>query len=178
METFEAFVSRKSTRQYANRTVKRDDVVKIIEAGCTAPVAGGDWHTLEIIAVEDATMRQRISRAGASVFKKKDIDPLYAAPVIILITAQSESKYPYNASPANAACVGATMCLAATDLGLASTYLTGFMRGANMDKQLIKDLGVADGFEIMAGIIVGYPAEVDDSKKTLEYKCSVRFISE
>jgi len=55
--------------------------------------------------------------------------------------------------------------IAATDLGLGSTYLTGFLPGFCEDESQVKEAGVADEFTPSAGILIGYPETEDDSVK-------------
>ncbi len=165
METLQAIAKRKSTRNYLPKQIPEKDLKTILFAGCAAPVAGDDWDTIQIIVIQNGDLLSRMSRAGASRLPKRVSDPFYGAPTLILIATQIHCPYPFHAGQANTACIGENMCIAATDLGLGSTYLTGFLPGFCEDESLVKGAGVADGFAPSAGVLIGYPKIEDDSEK-------------
>jgi len=165
METLQAIAKRKSTRKYLPKQIPEKDLENILFAGCAAPVAGGDWDTVQIIVIQNRDLLARMSRAGASKLRKRNSDPFYGAPTLILIATQIYCPYPFHAGQANTACIGENMCIAATDLGLGSTYLTGFLPGFCEDESQVKEAGVADEFTPSAGILIGYPETEDDSVK-------------
>jgi nitroreductase len=75
---------------------------------------------------------------------------------------------------ASAACIADTMLIAATDIGLASIYLCALVEGFNAEPDLIKELGLPDGFSPIAGILLGYTDELAVERK-LEIKLKVNY---
>ena len=63
------------------------------------------------------------------------------------------------------------MSLAATDLGLGSVYLYGFLVAFSAEPELLKELGLPEGFSPVSAIALGYPVqpltEEKEPKKTI-----------
>jgi nitroreductase len=175
METIKAIARRKSTRKYLDRQIAEKELETILFAGCDAPVAGNDWHTMQLVVIQNKELLSRISEAG-SRGRKRRRDPLYGAPTLVLIASEIYCPYPFHAGQQNAACIGENMCIAAADLGLGSTYLTGFLPGFNADAELVKDAGVREGFKTEAAIALGYPEVPDDSEKQMAHQEIITFI--
>jgi nitroreductase len=49
METIKAIAKRKTTRKYLQRQIAQNELETILFAGCAAPVAGNDWHTMQLV---------------------------------------------------------------------------------------------------------------------------------
>ncbi len=174
-ETIKAIARRKTTRKYLQRQITQSELETILFAGCAAPVAGNDWHTMQLVVIQNKELLSRISKAG-SIGRKKASDPFYGAPTLVLIASEIYCPYPFHAGQQNAACIGENMCIAATDLGAGSTYLTGFLPGFEADSELVKDAGVREGFKTMAAIALGYPEVADESEKKMDHQEIITFI--
>ena len=164
MNISEAIAKRQSVRAYFDKPVLTDDLEKIVEAGRWAPNAG----PFQISVVHNAGLRQRINNRAhdAMVHSGNEFlqqraslpryQPLYGAPVLILLSAPDDA--PYSAH--NAALAAENMLLEATELGLGSCYLvspTLALNGKN-NRDLAQKAGIPDGYIVQCAVIVGYAA--------------------
>jgi FMN reductase [NAD(P)H] len=163
METIEAIMKRKSVRAYEEKVVPAEVVEKIVEAGQWAPNAG----PFQISVIRSADLRKKINdrtlyamvNSGNEFSKQRaslpGYQPLYGAPVLILLSAPAEG--PFGA--VNAALAAENMLIAASGFGLGSCYLVSPTRAlGGEDKDLAKEAGVPDGYSVQCGVIVGYAA--------------------
>ena len=101
------------------------------------------------------------------------MNPFYGAPTVVIVSAKkSETE---NIEYSNAACVIENMLLAATDLGIGSVYLWGFIIALNLNDSLLKELNIPEGFTPISGIALGYP-KTDLCEKALEQKIGLNII--
>ena len=164
MNISEAIAKRKSIRAYLDKLVPAGDLEKIIEAGRWAPNAG----PFQISVVRNSELRQRINYRTLDAMIHSSIEflqkraalpgyqPLYGAPVLILLSAPENS--PYGA--VNVALAAENMLLEATGLGLGSCFLvspTLALNGEN-NSDLARDAGIPEGHGLKCAVIVGYAA--------------------
>ena len=183
MNITEAISERKSIRAYLDKPVSTSDLEKIIEAGRWAPNAG----LFHISVVRKAELRRRINdrtlnamiHSGIEFLQKRaalpEYQPLYGAPVLILLSAPENP--PYGA--VNTALAAENMLLEATGLGLGSCFLIGPTRALNGEnnRDLAQDAGIPDGYGLKCAVIVGYAAAENKftaSERTM--KGSVNYI--
>jgi len=164
MNVSEAIAKRKSIRAYLDKSVPEDDVAKIVEAGRWAPNAG----PFQISVIRDAGLRKKINDRtldgmihSANEFLQQraalpGYQPLYGAPVVILLSAQADVPH----SLRNTSLSAENMLLQATGLGLGSCYLVSPTLALNGEKNhdLAREAGVPDGYAVQCVIIVGYAA--------------------
>ena len=83
-----------------------------------------------------------------------DFDPLYNAPVLVLI---SSKKMPFpDIEYADAGCIMQNMMLEATEQGLGSVIIWGSAMAVNAVPELRKALKIPDDHSAVSGIAVGY----------------------
>jgi len=164
MDVTDAIVKRKSVRAYEDKPVPADVLSKIVEAGQWPPNAG----PFQITVIRKAALRQKINDRALQAMKNSGIEfaiqraslpgyqPVYGAPVLILLSAPAEGPL----GPVNAALAAENMLLAATGLGLGSCYLMSPTRALNgeSNKDLAKEAGVPEGYDVQCAVIVGYAA--------------------
>lgn len=158
MEFRNVMIKRCSTRGFTDQRVSDEDIRKILDAAQTAPLALGDNKTSHLTVVRDPELMEEIR--SACMLKKKDgtpHDPLYGATTIIFFSATdvSEDHIEY----CNAGCVIENMCLAATDLGLASCYIWGCLKKLRNNPEALSKLNLPEGYEVLSAFICGYPRE-------------------
>jgi FMN reductase [NAD(P)H] len=93
-------------------------------------------------------LRQRASLPG--------YQPIYGAPVLILLSAPANAPYGAN----NTALAAENMLLEATGRGLGSCYLitpTLALNGEN-NRELAREVGLPDGYVVQCAVILGYAA--------------------
>lgn len=151
METLRTLFSRKSVRSYTGEKVTEEELGIILKAGYAAPVGMAQYNTLQITVIEDKEILSSIEEAGARLFNKPGIHPLYGAPTFILISAKGNSTMDLS----NASCVVENMALAAVDLGVGTVHIWGAVAGLNKDPELVRRLNLPDGFIPACGIAVG-----------------------
>jgi FMN reductase [NAD(P)H] len=164
MNTGEAIRTRKSVRAYEDRPVPGDVVAKIVEAGQWAPNAG----PFQISVITNRALKQKINDRALDAMINSGNDfarqraalpgyqPLYSAPVVILLSAPADS--PMGA--VNASLAAENMLLEATGLGLGSCYLMSPTRALNGEgnSDLAGEAGVPQGYAVQCAVIVGYAA--------------------
>ena len=164
MNVLEAIRKRKSIRAYLDKSVSSDDLAKIVETGQWAPNAG-EFH---ISVITNGELRQRINdlthvamvNSGIEFLQQRvslpGYQPLYGAPVLILLSGPTEAPY----STVNTALAAENMILAATELGLGSCYIVSPTLALNAEdnRALAQEAGIPDGYKLQCGVILGYAA--------------------
>lgn len=165
-EVLNAIYGRRSIRKYENKPVPEDVVETILKAAAYSPSAMNrqPWR---FIVIED---REKIKELSGKVKKQMGLlgyalkfseiirshedTVFYEAPLLILVCTGKDDKWGHI----NCGIVAQTMFLAAYSLGLGSCYI-GFANTLNNDIETLKELKVPEGYEIVAALIFGYPAE-------------------
>lgn len=163
MDISQAILTRKSIRAYLDKPVAADILNQIIEAGQWPPNAG----PYQISVIENNDLRQKINdrtlnfMLNSEGFAKEraslpGYQPLYGAPVLILLSAPESSPF----SPVNAALAAENMLLQATGLGLGSCYVMSPCWGLNGENNadLAQEAGIPEGYTVQCGVLIGYPA--------------------
>ena len=139
MEFMDIIHARCSTRAYTDEQITPQELEDIVEAGRTAPIAGGDYSMSHMTVVQDPTLIAEIRQTCA--LKRKDgtlVDPTYGAPTLIFLSATgpSDDQIEY----CNVACAIQSMALAATSKGLGGVYLWGFLRKMRQHPEVLAKL--------------------------------------
>ncbi len=164
MNITEAILKRKSIRAYLDKPVPADDLEKIIEAGRWAPNAG----PFQISIIRNAELRKKINDRTLDAMVHSSLEflqqraalpgyqPLYGAPMLILLSAPDNS--PYGA--VNAALAAQNMLLEATALGFGSCFLVSPTLALNgeSNSDLSKEAGIPDGYGLKCAVAIGYAA--------------------
>jgi len=174
METLKTIVRRKSTRNFnPDKTVSKEDIHKIILAGCASPVGASEYESLHITVVQGDTLKSVADYAQQAFHT--DQSPLYNAPVFIILSASEKQTYP-NAQYANSACVIENMLLSATDLGIDSVYIWGVITVIADNQELLDILKIPKGFRPVSGALFGYSLEKNESEKELSVTIPITYI--
>ncbi len=153
-EVLQAIRTRRSVRSFSRKAVPEELLDAVLEAGTYAPTGGGRQSPV-IVAVKDATYRDKIARLNAEVMGK-DIDPYYGAPVIILVLADGKA----STFVEDGSCVLENMMIAAHALGLGSVWVhreREIFDGEN-GKTLLRKWGLPKTLRGVGAIALGYPA--------------------
>lgn len=148
---------RKSVRSWADRSVDRETVEKIVDAARFAPSAKNcqDWR---IIAVTDGERRKQIAEiAGGQSFVGK-------APVILAVCGDTSSGDMHCQIP-RAVVDGSILLdhitLVAASEGLGTCWIGHFDQDACRDF-----LGLPEGWKVLQLMPLGYPADPDPVEKS------------
>lgn len=160
MQTLDAIAKRKSTRNYKPEQIPEDALQAILKAGCAAPVAMANYDSLHITVVQSRELLDRVNAVAAEmVFKmlgvRKNTD--FGAKTLVLVS--STPIHRAGTEHANVGIVVENMVLAATDMGIDSVILGAAPAAVAQDKELMKALGIPEGFTPLLGAFFGYGAE-------------------
>lgn len=145
---------RKSTRGFADDVVSREDIEKILDAAQLAPIAGADYSMTHLTVLQDPSVLSEIREV--CMMHRKDgtaVDPTYNANAIIFtsVTGPSEDMIEF----CNVGCAIENMLLAATDLGLGSVYLWGYLKKLRNHPEVIEKLQIPEGYTIISSLGIG-----------------------
>ena len=160
MNTLEAIAKRKSTRSYTPEQIPEEALQTILKAGSAAPVAMAKYDSLHITVVQNPKLLDKINKATEEVFfqllgVRRNMD--FGAKTLLFVS--SKEVHRPGTDHANAGIVMENMVLAATALGIDSVILGGAPGAVAKDPELMKELGIPEGFRPLLGCFLGYGAE-------------------
>ena len=160
MNTLEAIAKRKSTRNYTPEQIPEEALAVILKAGFAAPVAMAKYDSLHITVVQNQQLLDKINQATEEVFfrllgERRNMD--FGAKTLLFVS--SKEVHRPGTDHANAGIVMENMVLAATALGIDSVILGGAPAAVAGDPELMKALGIPEGFRPLLGCFLGYGAE-------------------
>jgi nitroreductase len=148
METWDAIRARRDVRQYEDRPIERDDLVKILEAGRRAP-SSSNWQPWDFVAVTDRSQLADLSKVwqGAGQVARS------AATIAMCARTPSDTterdRLWFDLGQA-----GMSIMLEATDLGIGSGH------SACEDQERARSvLGLPEDRFCAFMIPLGYPAD-------------------
>ena len=131
METLKALATRRSTREFLDRSVETEKIKKILSAGMSGPSAV-NARPFEFIVVEDKEMLQKMADGNG-----RAANPLRGAALGILVCGNLENAYSgapdYWTVDCTIACQN--MILAAHDMGVGSVWLGTYPQSNKMQAQ-------------------------------------------
>jgi nitroreductase len=159
--------SRRSIRHYQKKSVEKEKIEKIIEAGRYTPTARNAQDVSYIVVENDLTFLEneglkffkRWARIGNFVgkfvklpidFKKLKLEEgflFHGAPALILVVSKNHT---------NATLAAMSMELMAEAQGLGTLYVGLFTRAVKKNKKIRKHLGLKKGQAIVQCLAVGY----------------------
>ncbi len=160
MNTLDAIAKRKSTRNYTPEQIPEEALEIILKAGSAAPVAMAKYDSLHITVVQNTQLLDRINKATEEVFfqmlgVRRNMD--FGAKTLLFVS--SKEVHRPGTDHANAGIVMENMVLAATALGIDSVILGGAPGAVAKEPELMKALGIPEGFRPLLGCFLGYSAE-------------------
>lgn len=168
MDTLKAIALRQSVRAYKTDQIAEEALETILKAACAAPVGRAKYENLQLTVIQDQAKLDQIREACGGAMDDPNANPTYSAPTLIIVSTRLENDEIMPISVANASCVVENMHLAATDLGLGSIFLFGFVRALNMQNQLGPMINLPKGWAPVAALGVGYAAnELNERKLAL-----------
>lgn len=163
MDALQAIFTRKSVRDYKPRKPEADTIEAVLKAANSAPNAGPfhlsvvqDPQTLQ--AINDKALTCMKNSGNAFLMERAalpDYQPLYGAPVLIVISAPESNPY----SMANVSNAATCAVIAATALGLGSCYVVTPTLALNTEPSLAVKIGVPREFKPMCCVLLGYAGE-------------------
>ena len=189
MDTYEAIITRRSTRKYKPEVVEPEKLQKIIEAGRYAP-SGGNNQTNHFLVVQNPEVMKRLAELAESAFARMETDEntypslrnsilaskkggyvfSYRAPVLIIVANRKD----YGNNMADSVAAIENMLIAANALDLGSCYINQ-LYWLNEEPSLLdylRKLGLKENERVYASMVLGYAATEDGlpNRKPLERK--------
>lgn len=148
MDLKEAIYNRRSIRVFQDREVEPDKIRQLIDAAQWAPSACNKqgWR---FIAVSDRNLKENI------VFVSGATKLIKLAPLVIFVLYEKHLTENKSANIQSASAAIQNLLLSAHSLGLGGTWLTSLGK-LDTIRGILK---IPDGYEIIAGVILGYPKE-------------------
>ncbi len=162
-EVIKAIKSRRSVRKYKSGALNRETLEAIVEAGYYAPTGHNSqqWHfsviqDAKLIEEANAKTKKKMCEMPVDWIQKSGQSPApvtYNAPVLIIVSSGK------GAISGAIDCTAAmeNMMIAAQSLGVGSCWM-GFMRFIFEDDEMMRKLGVPEGYEPQQAAVFGYPA--------------------
>jgi nitroreductase len=157
MEFADVIAARKSVRNYTDKEVSEETIMKILESARLAP-SWANKQCCNYIVVKEKTKIAELNGIYHSWLKQ--------APVVIVACADPKDSGSHNDMDYYLVDVGISMqqlVLAATDMGLGTCWI-----GAFEEEKIKKVLQVPQGIKVVAMTPVGYPADATFGNKLLK----------
>lgn len=152
MSDFEEIINtRRSIREYLDKEVSDEDILKILKAGMQAPGSRLGAEPWEFVVIKDKETLEKIAEIKPRV---------KTAPVAILLVANIERAFYKTVWQQDMSAAAENMLLEAVNLGLG-----GLWNGVAPDEERMVKIGKLAGIEDVSTlkpfciITVGYPAE-------------------
>lgn len=150
MDVLDAIRTRKSVRKYLNKTVEKEKLITILEAGRLAPSASNRQEWRFVIVSDRETRRKLAEVANRQTF-------IGEAPVVIVACAQIDGhvmKCGQLCYPIDVAIALDHITLAAVELGLGTCWIGAF------DENEVKEiLGIPPEIRVIGIMPLGYPSD-------------------
>ncbi|MBD5558990.1 MAG: nitroreductase [Clostridia bacterium] len=176
MDTFEALTSRRSVRSYTNDVITEENLERILAAAEAAPVAMGRYEDLHLTVITDARLLDRIDRATAKMMGDEGKQPLYGAPMLIVVSVRRPEPGRENAVYSSAACVVENMALEAVALNVGACHIWGAIRAVNASNDLAAQLELPEGFIPSCGIILGQTEEEYKQREVARDRIRINYV--
>lgn len=178
MDTYEAIITRRSTRSYKPDAVEPEKLQKVIEAGRFAP-SGGNNQTNHFLVVQDKAVLQKLATLAQEAFAKMEVTEdtysslktsillskkggyvfHYNAPVLVIVANQKD----YGNNIADCAVAVENMMIAANELDLGSCWINQIHWLTEDEKILdyLRGLGLKENERVYASMALGYAKSPD-----------------
>ncbi len=152
MEFRDVLLSRKSCREYVDMKVEKEKLDQVVTSGSLAPLGMPRMGKPHLTVITDPGTLKALGYISGP-----DRDAIYGAPALIVVSCPDVPRP--GLSRMNAACVVEMMSLAATDLGLANIYLYGVTMGLSKNEEMMKKIGIPEGYIPLSRLALGYSKE-------------------
>ena len=155
MDVMEAIKTRRSIRDYEDKSIPEEKLNKILEAAQLSPSARNNQDR-KFIVVRDKKQRLELSRAA------RGQQHVANAPVIIVAVGTKPEYHMPNDVPAYGVDLGIAldhMTLVAVEEGLGTCWIGGFLQASARDI-----LNIPDKYIIAAMLTLGFPRTMPEAK--------------
>ncbi len=174
MEFQELLTHRQSVRSYNDVPVTPEEIQVLLQAANAAPIGRSLYQNVHLSVVTNKPLLQQISSIAGEAFGDPAMDPFYGASTLIIASCVEEAAS--TVGLANSACMVENMHLAATNIGLASVYLYGFIHTIAKKADIVRSLGIPKGFAPVAALAVGHTDQELSPRPLTTDKIQVSFV--
>ena len=174
MNTLDAIFARKSVRNFCGAP-SAEELSTVLKAAYAAPVGRALYDTVHLTVISNAALIGKINEAARVFFNNPEANPMYDAPVYILVSTKlsgTNDNVPYS----NCATIVENMVLASVELGLGACHIWGATAALSMNADLVKELNLPEGFSPCCGMIVGKTTEVYTARDIPEGRIATAYI--
>ena len=152
-ETIQTLTQRASCRKFKPEHISKEELAQVLAAGEAAP-SGMNQQPQILVAVQSDALVKKLSAMNAAVMGKKDIDPFYGAPDVVIVLVREN----HTCIEDGALALG-NMLNAAYSLGLGSCWVhrAKEMFESAEGKALLKEWGLDENLIGVGCCILGYP---------------------
>ena len=161
MEFDRVMALRKSVRSYTDELVSEEDRKALIHAALESPVGHHNDTGYVLVSVTDPKVLKLISTEGGEKVGKPHM--IFEAPLLILICRTKDTME--NLQGFDAGIIAENIHLKASDLGLGSVILFGFIRLLGKDAEYLKALNLPEGITPLLAVAVGHTSLADKPRK-------------
>lgn len=177
-ETWELIQTRRSTRKFQQRSLEKEQLEKIVQAGRMAP-SGGNSQTTHFLVIRDPKVLDQLAVMVQDAFAAMEEQPgMYQSivnsirrsqsgqyvfhyhPAALIVTA---NKKDYGNNIADCSCALENMMLMANAMDLGSCWINQ-LKWLNENAELLaylSDLGLKKDERVYGALAVGYPDTED-----------------
>ena len=174
MNTLDAIFARKSVRNFCGAP-SAEELNTVLKAAYAAPVGRALYDTVHLTVISNAALIGKINEAARVFFNNPEANPMYDAPVYILVSTKlsgTNDNVPYS----NCATIVENMVLASVELGLGACHIWGATAALSMNADLVKELNLPEGFFPCCGMIVGKTTETYTAREIPEGRIATAYI--
>lgn len=176
METLETICKRKTIRNYIGEDITNEELDLILKSANASPVGMGQYENVHLTIIKNKDLLNKIDKAGAKMFGKPDMHPLYNVPTLIVISSKNLGEAMANVAHSNCAIIAHNMALTATELGIGSVYIWGATMALLKDEELVKELNLPTDFFPSCAIGLGKTTEKYETRNIPADRISKNFI--
>lgn len=155
MTVVEALLQRRSVKAYQNKSVSKELLARIAEAGSYAPCGMGKQSPI-IVIVDTPEVVKKLSAMNAAVMGATS-DPFYGAPAVMVVLADRNCPTAVE----DGSLVMGNLMTAATGLGVDSCWIhrAKQMFDSEEGKALLKQWGITGDYVGIGNCILGYRSQ-------------------
>lgn len=160
MELEKILEIRKTTREYTNKKIPLEFINEILKAGKRVPVGMHNDEGYAIVSITDEKILKAITEESIQKGAKKD--PLYGVALVIIVCKTEkaiESLVEFDAG-----IITENMHLKATELGLGSVILRGFIGNLGNEAKYLKMLKISENIKPLLALGIGYVKNLENKK--------------
>lgn len=174
MQFDELIIKRRSIRNYIDKPISQDIILKIIEDSTFAPSSSNEQPWKYIIVQNKALIKEISDKAKATLLDRILQNPsdyagkykkmlanskyniFYNAPCVVFIVGDKNLKN----TKTNCSLAACYFMMSATAHGLGTCWIN--FATAIQSTDLMQKLGISQSYEIVAPITIGYPVHIPD----------------